>query len=123
MRRSGFKRKYRANKYKAIKTERDGILFDSKLEASQYEELKLLQAAGEIKNLELQYEFTLAVNNRQICIYIADFVYFDCQENKWVCSDAKGVETDVFKIKKKLFQAIFPEWIFEIRKRGKVIRS
>lgn len=46
MKRSFWKRK---NKYKAIKTRKDGILFDSMLEASHYEDLKLLEKAGEIR--------------------------------------------------------------------------
>lgn len=119
MKRSPFTR--RQNKYKAIKTRVDGILFDSKLEASHYEDLKLLQAAGEISDLELQTEFPLKVNGKHICIYIADFTY--TEGDKKIASDSKGVETDVFKLKKKLFQALNPDWIFEIRKKGKVIRS
>jgi dsDNA-binding SOS-regulon protein len=74
MRRSGFKRR---NKYGAIKTVKDGILFDSKLEADHYEQLKLLQLAGEIKHLALQEEFVLKVADKVICTYIADYFYFD----------------------------------------------
>lgn len=121
MKRSGFKYKPRRNKYRAIKTRVDNIVFDSMLEASHYEELKLLQSAGEIKDLELQTEFPLKVNDKHICIYIADFTYIE--GDKKICSDSKGVETDVFKLKKKLFQALNPDWVFEIRKKGKIIRS
>ena len=123
MKRGTFKYKPRRNKYRAIKTRVDNIVFDSMLEASHYEELKLLQAAKEISDLVLQHELTLAVNNKQVCIYIADYFYFDIKEKKWVVSDAKGMLTDVFKIKWKLCQAIYPEFIYEIRKKGKIIRS
>ena len=34
------------SKYNAIKTERDGIKFDSKKEAKRYKELKLLEKGG-----------------------------------------------------------------------------
>lgn len=39
-------------KYKAKKTEYDGIMFDSKKEAQRYAELKILERAGVIKNLQ-----------------------------------------------------------------------
>ena len=120
MRRSGFKRK---NKYGAIKTMRDGVLFDSKLEAFHYDNLKLLQLAGEIRDLELQHEMPLKIGDAQICIYIADYRYFDIKEAKWVISDAKGIETDVFRIKWKIAQVLHPENIYELRKKWKVKRS
>lgn len=122
MRRAGFKRKFKPNKYKAKKTKVDNIIFDSMLEASQYEELKLLERAKEIEGLDLQHELILKVNGKQICIYIADFFYFDNSIERWVVSDAKGVQTDVFKIKWKLAQALYPEYVYELRKKGKVIR-
>jgi predicted RNase H-like nuclease len=120
MRRSGFKRR---NKYGAIKTLKDGVVFDSKLEAHHYEQLKLLQAAGEIKDLDLQHELRLAFNNIVICTYIADYYYYDCKAQKWVISDAKGIETPVFKLKWKMVKALYPEFILEKRKKWKVIRE
>ncbi|MDD3747626.1 MAG: DUF1064 domain-containing protein, partial [Anaerostipes sp.] len=44
----------RYSKYGARKTVIDGITFDSKREAKRYQELKLLEQAGEISYLELQ---------------------------------------------------------------------
>ena len=35
--------------------------------------------------------------------YRADFAYFDRAVNRGVIEDVKGMETDVFKIKKKMF--------------------
>lgn len=113
MRRTGFKR---WNKYGAKKTWKDNILFDSKLESSIYEQLKILQQAGQISDLELQKEFTLNVNGKQICIYIADFVFK--VKDKIVVADAKGVLTDVFKLKWKLIQALHPENDYRIFKKG-----
>lgn len=51
----------RANKYHAQVCTVDGIRFASRKEARRYEHLKLLQAAGEIKELELQPEFEIVV--------------------------------------------------------------
>jgi predicted RNase H-like nuclease len=118
MRRTGFRRR---NKFGAIKTKKDGIMFDSKLEASWYEYLKILGAAGQVKDLELQKEFTLYVKDKQICTYIADYFYFDPAKDKWVVGDAKGVVTDVFRLKWKMMQAIYPDYHYQIFK-GKPFR-
>lgn len=87
----------------------DGILFASKMEATRYIQLKLLEKAGEIKELILQPKFLLlpaferngehflAIN------YVADFSYYDCTTKKRVAEEIKGFETDTWKIKKKLF--------------------
>ncbi len=54
------------SKYKAVRTEVDGIKFASKKEARRYGELLLLQRAGEISNLELQVPFLLTCNNNPL---------------------------------------------------------
>jgi hypothetical protein len=49
----------RTNKYNNKKTVVDGVKFDSKKEANFYQNLKLLQTAGEVKEFELQPVFVL----------------------------------------------------------------
>lgn len=106
-------------KYKNIKVKVNGIQFDSKKEASRYVELKLLQKAGVIKDLTLQPKFLLqegfrdsiGENHRQIK-YIADFKYFDIEKNCTVIEDVKGMKTDVYKLKKKLFLYKYRDLIF-----------
>lgn len=49
--------KPKKSKYGAVKTEVDGIMFDSKREAKRYQELRLLEQAWEITNLRLQVPF------------------------------------------------------------------
>lgn len=97
------------SKYKAKKTLVDGIVFDSKKEAARYQELKLLEKAGVIKDLSLQPNFLLqdkfkyqGKTHRKI-EYIADFQYYIIKDKKWVIEDVKGFKTDVYKLKKKLF--------------------
>lgn len=85
----------------------DGLRFDSKAEGKRYCELKLLQAAGEITELELQPRFKLNVNGIQVCTYIGDFTYWHVHSKKRVTEDVKGVETKDFKLKAKLFRAVF----------------
>lgn len=71
----------RQSKYKAVRTEIDGITFDSKKEAARYVELKQLQTAGEIFELQVQPRFALSVPtagpDEVIGFYVADFQYRD----------------------------------------------
>jgi len=102
------------NKYNAVKVEVDGFIFDSKAEGRRYSELKLLERAGEIKDLRLQPKFTCAVNGKVICHYIADFHYFDSQTQSEKIEDVKGMKTPVYKLKKRLFEALYNQTITEI---------
>jgi len=94
------------SKYKAVKTVVDGITFASKREAKRYSELKLLERAGQIRNLELQPKFPLVVNGQKICGYIGDFSFFEGE--KRVIEDSKGVRTRAYRIKRKLLLALHP---------------
>ena len=96
------------NKYHATKVTVDGIKFDSKKEAKRYQELKLLEKAGEIHELQRQVKFRLLPSQRidgkvieRECTYIADFVYFDGNNNK-IVEDTKGVRTPEYVIKRKM---------------------
>ena len=96
------------NKYNNKKCYLDGYKFDSKAEMARYEELKLLIRAGEIFDLVLQPKFPLQESFRldgtliRKFQYVADFQYTD-KDGKVVVEDVKGVETEVYKLKKKLF--------------------
>jgi len=98
----------RRSKYNAVKVRLDGYTFDSKAEAARYAELRLLERTGEIGGLEVHPRFTLvdaftdSEGNQQRAIdYVADFAYW--RDGVYIVEDVKGVETPVFKIKKKLF--------------------
>ena len=95
-------------------------VFDSIAESVRYKELKLLERAGEITNLELQPKFLLqdsfkknGKTYRKI-EYIADFMYL--QNGKTIVEDVKGIQTDVFKIKHKLFEKLYPNLELKIIK-------
>lgn len=80
-------------KYGAVKTVVLGITFDSKREADRFEELLLLQKAGDITGLELQPQYPLHVmtpSGTRVVIgrYIADFRY--TRNGEVVIEDAKG---------------------------------
>lgn len=101
------------SKYNAVITEVDGIKFHSKREATRYQELQLMERAGEIRDLKRQVKYSLDVNGVHICNYICDFQYFDYRFSKVIVEDVKGVKTDVYKQKKKLMKACHGIDIFE----------
>jgi hypothetical protein len=94
------------SKYRNRKVTVDGITFHSAKEARRYGELKLLNKAGEILGLRLQPRFPLRVNGALVCTYVADFEYHDLRTDKIVVEDVKGVRTDTYKLKAKLFAAL-----------------
>ncbi len=107
---------FKTPKYHNKKTEIDGISFASKKEAKRYTELKLLERAGLIKNLELQKKFVfegLAYDSGRKVSYLADFVYID-EKGVKVVEDAKGMKTDVYKLKKALMRHFFNIEIREV---------
>lgn len=95
---------HRHPKYGNHKTEIDGITFDSKREADRYQDLRLMEKAGEITELDRQVRFELKVKGYIICSYIADFTYR--KGGPLVVEDSKGVKTREYIIKKKLMKAI-----------------
>lgn len=94
------------NKFNAQKTVVDGITFDSRKEARRFEQLKLMERAGQITNLELQPRFPLKVEGQLICTYVGDFLYVE--RGKRVCEDTKGFKTREYINKRKLLLALNP---------------
>ena len=99
-------------KYKAIKTEVDGIMFASKKEAMRYKELKFLRSQYRISDLILQPKFPVEVCGKKICTYVADFLYHE--NGQKIIEDVKGVKTPVYRLKKKLVEAIYNITINEV---------
>ena len=110
-------------KYHNKKTVADGIKFDSKLEAERYEQLKILERAGVIRDLELQPSFELIPSFRKNgktwrrTLYKADFRYILAEDDSYIIEDVKGstsVITDVFRLKQKLFEYKYPDYTISI---------
>lgn len=97
--------KPKRNKYNAKRTLVDGIWFDSKAEASYYAALKLRERAGEVSDVEMQRPYELTIGGHLIATYRADFVFWDHQAKRRRVIDVKGVETAVFRLKKKMMRA------------------
>lgn len=100
-------------KFGNVKTEIDGIIFDSAKEAKRYIQLRYRKMVGEITELELQREFKLEVNGEKVASYFADFCYIE--NGVFVVEDVKSSHTrklPVYRLKKKLMKSI---WGIEIR--------
>ena len=96
-------------KYGNIKVTVDGITFDSRKEANRWAELKLLERAHVITDLQRQVTFVLIPKQvrdgycvERACTYKADFVYK--ANGKTVVEDAKSpiTKTREYIIKRKL---------------------
>ncbi len=98
-------RRSAGNKYGNKRVEMDGHNFASKKEAGRYQLLRWRCDEGEIRDLKLQPRYPMIVNGEKICVYVGDFEYVE--NGEIVTEDAKGVKTDVFVLKAKLFRALY----------------
>lgn len=127
----------RQNKYHAVKVGE----FASKKEARRFQQLQIMQKAGEIDDLKRQVKFVLIPAQREFCneiyskgrkkgcfkpgkilerelSYYADFTYIDVNTGKLVVEDVKGYRGggayEVFKIKRKLMLHIYGIRVMEV---------
>ena len=115
---SSFPGMRKESKYHARKITQDGEVFDSIKERNRYNELLLLEKAGQISDLKRQVKYLLIPEHREPgttgprggvhkgkvierpAYYIADFVYLTA--DGWVVEDTKGVRTPDYILKRKL---------------------
>lgn len=93
------------NKYKAIKTEYNGVLYASKAEAKRAMELDLMEKDYLITDVQRQPKFPIVINGKTVFTYIADFSYFDEEKKQFIVEDVKGMRTPMFNLKKKCVEA------------------
>ena len=115
----------RRAKYNAKPVEFDGIRFDSTAEYNRYRELVLLERNGDIWGLTVHPRFELrpaatynGVRWRAVT-YVGDFEYYEDAGNEppvHVVEDVKGVETAVFRLKRRLFADAYPDIKFVVVK-------
>ena len=95
------------NKYGAQPVEVDGIRFDSKREAKRYTELRALERAGQIRDLQLQVPImlegrdgpVLSRTGRQMRLTV-DFAYVEVATGLRVFEDAKGKPTRYYEVRR-----------------------
>ena len=104
------------SKYHNRKTFVEGIQFDSQKEARRYQELRVLQGAGEIQHLEVQPSFDLTVNGHKLGKYFGDFRYQVISTGAIVTEDVKSeaTRTAVYRLKKKLVKALYDVEVVEV---------
>jgi hypothetical protein len=141
------------SKYGNLKQVVDGITFDSKREVDYYLNLKLLKKAGEVTDIEFHPKYVLQPGYRKCCGHIwldkPDYgmkgatVCGNCKKKMPKTSaitysadfgvtykdghteiiDVKGMETEAFKIKRKMFEFKYPELALKTIKKGGYYRS
>ena len=90
----------------AKKSNYGGYTYDSGFEANYARELDLRVKAKDIKSYEKQKTLELIVNGYLVCTYRIDFiVYHNDKTIEYV--ETKGVAFPVWRIKFKLFEALY----------------
>tara|TARA_R100000234_G_scaffold119614_1_gene103067 strand:- start:7763 stop:8113 length:351 start_codon:yes stop_codon:yes gene_type:complete len=95
----------------------EGIRFDSKLEMSRYKQLRILQKAGKIGDLETQARIPLHVQGQKIGHYIADFRYKMGSEVVIEDTKSSATKTPLYNWKKKHVLAEYGIKIIEIERK------
>ena len=108
----------KVHKYNATKKTVDGVTFDSAGEARAGSLLMLWEKAGAIQSLERQPRYTLMdgyvdATGRKIrdMVYVPDFRF--TRNGQTVVVDFKGMKTEAYKLKAKLFRQRYPDLVFE----------
>jgi hypothetical protein len=112
-----------SHKYNARPANFNGYRFDSLAEMECYKNLLSLEQAGKISGLtvhpsfELQKPFIDFSGAKQQAIkYVADFSFIESGNPLPVVADVKGVETQAWRIKKRLFLYRYPEYELRVIK-------
>lgn len=95
------------NKYGAIKTEVDGLVFDSKKESTEWVKFCRMEAAGLISNLKRQTSLDFYVKGKKMFTYKPDMEY-DSPDGVHHYVDCKSPITEknpVFRLKRKIIEA------------------
>lgn len=112
-------RKWGKSKFGNRTTHHAGYSFASKLESELFSLLKLMEKNGEITEITLQPHVELT---RAAVLYIADFSAVNKKTNGVEYFEAKGFETDMWRLKRRLWKhyGAGPLHVFKASKRGPV---
>ena len=102
-------------KYRNVKATIDSMKFDSRGEGMRWLALRQEERNGTIEKLQRQIAWKLfGKNNTAVCVIKVDFQYVE--NGAIVVEDWKGMETEAFRLKEKLFKDNYPG--VEFRKSG-----
>ena len=99
-------RGFNANKYNAVKQTYNGYSYHSKKEAEFAFYLDCRKKNKEIKDWDRQVKIEIRAFGKHICNYYIDFLIIHNDKKKEYV-EVKGFETNVWKLKWKLTQAMF----------------
>ncbi len=97
----------RRGKFNNRKTVIDGFTFDSAKEARRYQELTLLEKAGEVEAFVCQPVYELTVNGSRVGRMTLDFEVI-WANGEITCEDVKGgraTKTEAYSLRKRVFEA------------------
>jgi hypothetical protein len=118
-----YQKYWRPNKYGNIHQTYNGYTYASKFEAEYAAELDLRVKGKDIEGWERQVKIPIEINNYHICNYYVDFLIYHNDGSKELV-EIKGMETDLWRIKRKLLEAIYlpkhPEYNYTVIKRSSV---
>lgn len=104
----------RTGKYNAHRVRYAGFTFDSQAECDRYIELTVMRKAGVIEGeikvhpvYNLQQHFCYNGKVERAITYVADFEYKEVGNLRIVVEDVKGVRTEVYRLKRKLFLYLY----------------
>lgn len=107
------------NKYGSTRVSHAGFSFASKLEAAVYDMLKERELAGEIKIEQMQAQVKLT---KAEIIYKPDFKCSYTASGIDFFVEAKGLETDVWRIKRRLWIHYGPSSLYVYKGSHKRLR-
>lgn len=101
-------RRFKVGKYGNQRTNYNGRSYQSKAEARYAKKLDILKGGGQIRDWRPQVPVPLVVNSMLIAKYIVDFAIINNDGTRELI-EIKGMETAVWKLKYKLFKALYPD--------------
>ena len=95
------------NKHRNVRTEYNGVVYQSAKEARYAAELDLRVRAHDIHSWYRQVSLPLSINGKLICKYVIDFIIYH-NDGTMEYVEVKGREEPVWKLKWALFEALYP---------------
>ncbi len=111
---------FKPKKYNNVTCFVDGIRFDSRREADYYGQLKIEKRAKLIKDFQRQVEFDLYAWDgvsfgKRVCAHRVDFLV-TMPDGKKEVREVKGFATDIWDLKRKMFEANYPHIPYKVIK-------
>ena len=106
-----------ANKYNWLsRVAVEDVVYDSHAEYRQYQNLKLLERAGQIEALHYHgIRFSLGKSDKgKLISYTPNFTYI--KDGRLVAHEVKGFRVRDWPVRADLFAKAYPEWQLEVTK-------